>query len=227
LVWVNKFINAENISDRARTKIISKAKFPAESSIPGELMNLLPDNTRIMISNSMPVRDFDYFAPKSQKSITVYNNRGASGIDGITSTALGIAAAGKTPTVLITGDLAFYYDLNGILAASRYSIPLTVILINNNGGGIFEVLPVSDYGKTFREFFVTPHNLDFAAFVKAYKGSYINAKDPAGFRKAVKSAVSAKRFTVIEIKTDSVKSLAVRRKFWSVVNEMLKENKSL
>jgi len=225
--WTNKFIKAEEISDKVRDKIISKAKFPAESCIPEEVLNIIPDGTKIMMSNSMPVRDFDYFAPKIRKEITVFNNRGASGIDGITSTALGIASSGNSPTVLITGDLAFYYDLNGLLAAAKYSIPLVVILVNNNGGGIFEVLPISDYGKTFKEFFITPHNLNFAAFVKAYNGSYYNAKNEAGFRKALKSAITAKKLTVIEIKTNAVKSLAIRRKFWAAVNSTLEQDKSL
>ena len=97
----------------------------------------------------------------SEKKIIVYNNRGASGIDGITSTALGIAAANKKPTVLITGDLAFYYDLNGLLSAKNYNIPLVIVLINNNGGGIFEVLPISSYGEIFKKYFLVAHNLEF------------------------------------------------------------------
>ena len=120
----------------------------------------------------MPVRDFDYFASLNEKEIIIYNNRGASGIDGITSTALGIVAANPKPTVLITGDLAFYYDLNGLLSAKNYNLPLVIVLINNNGGGIFEILPISNYREIFNEYFRAAHNLEFKTFVKAFGGNY-------------------------------------------------------
>jgi 2-succinyl-5-enolpyruvyl-6-hydroxy-3-cyclohexene-1-carboxylate synthase len=225
--WVNKFVKADEIARSIKRKIIHKAKFPAESRIVEEIMSIIPGNTHLMISNSMPVRDFDYFASKTSTKVTIYNNRGASGIDGITSTALGIAAVNNQPTVLITGDLAFYYDLNGLLAASKYALPLVVVLINNNGGGIFEVLPVSDYGKIFKDYFIAPHNLDFSQFVKAYNGAYYAVKSWEHFRKSFKSAIDRKKFAVIEIKTDAVKSLALRKKFWASVDEYLGQHNPL
>ena len=169
----------------------------------------------------MPIRDFDYFASINSKNIALYNNRGASGIDGITSTALGIASGNPRPTVLISGDLAFYYDLNGLLAANKYSIPLVIVVINNNGGGIFEVLPISDYGKVFKEYFIAPHNLTFSHFVKAYKGNYFNISSWEHFRKSFKNALNKENFTVLEVKTDAAKSLNLRRKFWAEVDKNL------
>ena len=100
----------------------------------------------------MPVRDLDYFSPQTEKKITVHFNRGASGIDGILSTSLGIQKALNKPAVLVTGDLAFYYDITSLLTAEKYKIPLVVILINNNGGAIFGMLPVSSYGKKFKDY---------------------------------------------------------------------------
>ncbi len=220
--WINNFLNADKITQRVKSHVIENSKALNEARITSEILSLIPNDSQIMLSNSLPVRDFDSFAQNSEKQITVFNNRGASGIDGITSTALGIRAGNKRPTVLITGDLAFYYDLNGLLAAKKYSLPLIIILVNNNGGGIFEILPISNYGKIFREFFLTPHDLDFSHFVKAFGGNYKKVKSWSDFRTSFKNSFKQKKFTVIEIQTNAAKSLRLRKKFWEEVSKKLK-----
>ncbi len=219
--WLSKFKDAELLAAEQKAKIIGGAKFPTEGRIIEEIINEVPDNCMIMLSNSMPVRDFDYFASNNSKSLVIHNNRGASGIDGITSTALGIAEASKKPTLLITGDLAFYYDLNGLLGAKKYAIPLVIVLINNNGGGIFEILPISNYGKVFNDYFIAPHHLDFSHFVKAYGGNYSKIHSWPDFRNSLKKAFTKNNFSVLEIKTDAVESTKLRRKFWNSVSEKL------
>ncbi len=217
--WLKVFNTAEQKSFELKKKIIDQSQFPNEGRIINEIIQNVPNDCQIMISNSMPVRDFDYFADNVKKKIVVFNNRGASGIDGITSTALGIAAAGSKPTVLITGDLAFYYDLNGLLGAKKYSIPLVVVLINNNGGGIFEILPISNYGKVFEKYFIVQHDLDFKNFVDAYGGNYKLINDWKDFQNSFKSAFTKKNFSVLEIKTNAVESLKLRRQFWKAVKD--------
>ncbi len=219
--WLDDFLNADKKAKLIRKKTIEIAKFPDEARIVNELLQALPDNINLMLSNSMPVRDFDYFASRTSKKISIYNNRGASGIDGITSTALGILAASGKPTVLLTGDMAFYYDLNGLLAAKKYSLPLVIVLINNDGGGIFEVLPISDYGKVFKEYFIAAHNLNFAPFVKGYSGNYRLIKSWDDFSSSLKNAFRQKNFSVLEVKTDAEKSLMNRRLFWQKTSEAL------
>ena len=219
--WLNLFEEADKLSLAVKNKIIGKSGFPNECRIIEELVNLLPENSNLMISNSMPVRDFDYFAPVTQKNITVFSNRGASGIDGITSTALGLGASEKIPTILLIGDSAFYYDLNSLLAAMKYKIPLIIILINNNGGGIFEVLPVSKFGKVFKEYFIAPHDLDFSPFVKAFDGNYSLVKSWENFRSEFGKALKKKNFSVLEIKTDAQASLKLRQTYWNEVNKSL------
>lgn len=108
-----------------------------EGTVYVELQKLLPDRCNVFVGNSMPIRDVDTFFHNSDKNITVYANRGANGIDGVVSTALGVSAASHEKTILIIGDLSFYHDLNGLLAAKQNKLNLTVLLINNNGGGIF------------------------------------------------------------------------------------------
>ena len=120
-----------------------------------------------MIGNSLPIRDFDWFCDKTAVNVKTFYNRGASGIDGITSTALGISSIFK-PTILLTGDLSFLHDLNALITAKKISIPLIVIVINNNGGGIFNALPITSSKKVFTEYFITPHNLDIGKIVKSF-----------------------------------------------------------
>lgn len=219
--WLYEFKAADIKANNVRIKIIEHAKFPNEGRVIKELIDALPDDINLMLSNSMPVRDFDYFAPRTDKKISVFNNRGASGIDGITSTALGILADSGKPTLLLTGDMAFYYDLNGLLAAKKYSLPLVIVLVNNNGGGIFEVLPISDYGKVFKEYFIASHHLDFAPFVKGYGGNYKLIQSWEDFSSSIKKAFKQKKFTVLEIKTNAKKSLKNRRLYWAKTSEAL------
>ncbi len=221
--WLDFYLKLEEISLANRKKIIDKADFPFEGRIIGEITSLLPDNSMLMISNSMPVRDTDYFAVKLNKNICIYNNRGASGIDGITSTALGIQAHSQKPTVLITGDLAFYYDLNGLLTSLKYKIPLVVILINNNGGGIFQMLPISSYESVFNDYFITPHNLNFSSIVKAYGGSLTNITGWNHLEAEFRTALKQKKLTVLHIRTDSKQSADLRRKYWAKISRDLSE----
>ena len=132
-----------------------------EPAILLKILEAIPPDSNLMIGNSVPIRDLDFFSSALNKNIVVYQNRGASGIDGITSTALGICAQSKNPTYLVIGDLSFYYDINSLLIAKQYSLPLIIILINNNGGSIFRFLPIAKHKNVFEKFFLTPTNLSF------------------------------------------------------------------
>lgn len=222
--WQSFILNAENKSSKIRNDIINKTSFLNECRIIEEILEIVPNGSNIMLSNSMPIRDFDYFASIKNKLINVYNNRGASGIDGISSTAFGISAANNKPTVLLTGDLAFYYDLNSLLISQKIKRSLTIVLVNNNGGGIFEVLPISNYGKIFKDYFVVPHKLNFLKLVDAYGGNFYSVKNWQQFRKHFNQSTKKKTLTVIEIKTNAVQSLKLRRKYWNKVDISLKEN---
>lgn len=215
--WLNEFLTLDKSASRVKQKLIDNAVFPSESRILSELLAKIPENSNLMISNSLPIRDFDLSAPLMKEKIKVFHNRGASGIDGIISTALGIAKSSGKKTFLLTGDLAFFYDMNSLQIAQKYSIPLKIILINNNGGRIFEVLPISSYKKIFEEYFATPHNLDFKKFILAYEGNYHLAKSWNDFGKWLRQDSGAKTFSVLEIKTNPKKSLALRSKYFEQV----------
>jgi 2-succinyl-5-enolpyruvyl-6-hydroxy-3-cyclohexene-1-carboxylate synthase len=194
-----------------------------EGKIISELIEALPVKCNFMISNSLAIRDIDFFSGQTRKQIHAFSNRGASGIDGITSTALGIASASKEPTILLTGDLAFFHDMNGLHNSYKYKIPLTIILINNGGGGIFESLPISEYDEFFRDNFLTPLNLDFRKFVDGYNGSFLRINSWKELGIQLRRAVKSKRLMVLEIKTDAVKSKQYRQKYWLAAADKLNQ----
>jgi 2-succinyl-5-enolpyruvyl-6-hydroxy-3-cyclohexene-1-carboxylate synthase len=131
----------------------------------------LPPETPLFIANSMPVRDVEFFWKPNNLRIKPYFNRGANGIDGTLSTALGIAHHQQS-SVMLTGDLSLLHDTNGFLISNKFIGHLTIILINNNGGGIFEMLPIAKFNPPFEEFFATPQNIDFAQLCATYNVQY-------------------------------------------------------
>lgn len=217
-VWLNDFKSADNISEKIKNKIINNKKSFYEPTIIEQLVEIIPENSNLMISNSLPIRDFEYFSSSKNKKINIFHNRGASGIDGITSTALGIAKESDDSTILLTGDLAFYYDLNSLLIAKKYSIPIIIIVINNNGGAIFDALPISKEKEILKDYFITPHNLNFKNLVKGFEGNYIKIKTRNEFIYSIKKAFTKKTFSVIEIETNPHQSNKIREKYWNEVN---------
>ncbi|MDX2160998.1 MAG: 2-succinyl-5-enolpyruvyl-6-hydroxy-3-cyclohexene-1-carboxylic-acid synthase [bacterium] len=192
-----------------------------------DVIDLLPDNASVFISNSLPVRHLDQFARPNGKNLKVYCNRGASGIDGIISTALGAAAAEpERPLVLITGDLAFYHDMNGLLAIPRCGVRVTIVLINNDGGGIFYRLPIQQFDPPFTPLFLTPHGLNFEHAAKLYGLGYARTPERAAFRAAFTEALNAEDSTMIEVPTQVQQDDARRRAVIARCAELIKTNVS-
>ncbi len=138
-----------------------------EGKVAWLISQVLPPETSLFIANSMPVRDVEFFWKPNNFHVRSYFNRGANGIDGTLSTALGIAHR-QSSSVMLTGDLALLHDTNGFLIRNRFIGHLTIILINNNGGGIFEMLPIANFDPPFEEFFATPQDIDFAKLCHTY-----------------------------------------------------------
>ncbi|GAB4145829.1 MAG: 2-succinyl-5-enolpyruvyl-6-hydroxy-3-cyclohexene-1-carboxylic-acid synthase [Ignavibacteriales bacterium] len=182
-----------------------------------KLLEQIPLDSNIMISNSLPVRDFDFVANIS-KNIKVFSNRGASGIDGIISTAAGIFNATRKATYLVIGDLAFYYDLTSLFLLKKYKIPLKIILVNNNGGGIFELLPIADEKIDFQNYFKTPLDIDFEPIIKSFGGKYFYVENEKSFIKTLRTINKLSEFVVLEIKVNSTISKNLRQKFWNEIN---------
>ena len=208
--WQKDFEKADTLVEELKFRQLNKVGLKYEPKVISALLNSLPKNANLMIGNSLPVRDFEWFASKSDKNIKTFFNRGASGIDGVTSTALGIASVQK-PMILLTGDLSFLHDLNALISAKKTGIPLVVVLINNNGGGIFNALPIASNKKVFKDFFITPHNLNIGKIVKSFGLDHFLIK--GNLQVKLKEALKKKSLVVLEIKTDPLLSSNLRKKF--------------
>ncbi|MDS0298792.1 2-succinyl-5-enolpyruvyl-6-hydroxy-3-cyclohexene-1-carboxylic-acid synthase [Halogeometricum sp. S1BR25-6] len=196
-----------------------------EGRVLADVFELAPDPATIFVSNSMPVRDADRFAAPSTKSLTALGNRGASGIDGIVSTALGAGSATTDDLTLVTGDIAYYHDMNGLLAIGRSDVDATVVVVNNDGGGIFHMLPIEQFDPPFTSQFKTPHGLDFEPSADLYGLSFtrVEADDRAGFREAYETATTSEGSHVIEVTTDAEESHDVRKGIRERVLDELRE----
>lgn len=170
----------------------------------------LPEETPVFVASSMPVRDVEYFWPATGRRHRFFFNRGANGIDGTLSTAMGVAHGADKPAVLLTGDLALLHDANGFLLRAKLRGSLTIVLINNRGGGIFEHLPVAQF-EPFEEFFATPQDVDFAKLCAAHGVAHTLVRDWEHFTELV-ATLPASGVRVLEVKTDRKRDAAVRKR---------------
>ena len=206
--WRGRWIDAET----AHADVLTESDEFCEGRILSDVVDLAPDPSTLFVSNSMPVRDLDRFGAPTTASLTALGNRGASGIDGIVSTALGAGSATTDDLTLVTGDLAYYHDMNGLAALERCEVEATIVLINNDGGGIFHMLPIESYDPPFTSQFVTPHGLDFEPTGDLYGFSFarVAGGDREAFREAYAEATASEGSHVIEVGTDAETSHRVR-----------------
>ncbi|WP_416839663.1 2-succinyl-5-enolpyruvyl-6-hydroxy-3-cyclohexene-1-carboxylic-acid synthase [Haloferax sp. DFSO52] len=180
-----------------------------EGRLAADVAELAPEPSTLFVSNSMPVRELDRFGRPSTRARTVLGNRGASGIDGIVSSALGAGSASTEHLTLLTGDLAYYHDMNGLLALGRFGVDATIVLVNNDGGGIFHMLPIEEFEPPFTAQFKTPHGLDFAATEALYDLSF-SSVEMSEFRDVYADSIASDGTDVIEVRTDAESSHRVR-----------------
>ena len=184
----------------------------SEPLVAARLTEWLPPEATLFVASSMPIRDVELLAPAAELAPRIISNRGTNGIDGTVSSAFGAAVATEGPVVLLIGDVALAYDIGGLLAARRLHIPMTIVLLNNDGGGIFHFLPVAREGEAFEEHVATPHGLDFAHAAALYGCGYEQPEDAAGLKAAVAASVERRATTIIEVKTERQANLALHRR---------------
>jgi 2-succinyl-5-enolpyruvyl-6-hydroxy-3-cyclohexene-1-carboxylate synthase len=201
----------------AETDVVARGALPTadeeetpahEGAVWPRLAEALPEAT-VFVSNSMPVRDLDGFALPDERPWTVLGNRGASGIDGIVSTAFGVAATSEEPVVCVLGDLALFHDQNGLLWAREEDLCVVFVLVDNDGGGIFHGLPIAEHEPEFTRFFATPHGLDFS-HAAALHGIELRDVTPASLASEVADAARARRTTILRLSSERVRARARR-----------------
>jgi 2-succinyl-5-enolpyruvyl-6-hydroxy-3-cyclohexene-1-carboxylate synthase len=190
----------------------------SEPRVAAELVAALPPEATLFAASSMPIRDLETFAAARDGAPRILSNRGANGIDGTVAAALGAAAAPDAgPVVLHIGDVALAYDLGALLSARRLGLDLTIVLVNNDGGGIFHFLPVAGEADAFEEHVATPHGLDFAKAAELYGARHVLAPDPAALRDALGVSLERGGVTIVEVRTERDENVALHRRVWEAV----------
>ncbi|MCH8050462.1 MAG: 2-succinyl-5-enolpyruvyl-6-hydroxy-3-cyclohexene-1-carboxylic-acid synthase [Chloroflexi bacterium] len=199
--WVASWTDTNTRVRSALAARIEQERGLSEPGVFADLNEVLPAGGTLFAGNSMPIRDLDAMFPGGTRDMRFLANRGASGIDGVVSTALGVSAVSEGPLVLVIGDLSFYHDMNGLLAARRYGLSATIVLVNNDGGGIFSMLPQSS-DPHFEEVFATPTGLDFKHTADMYGLEYHCITSRQEFRDLVSRSFGSEGVTLLEVRTD-------------------------
>jgi 2-succinyl-5-enolpyruvyl-6-hydroxy-3-cyclohexene-1-carboxylate synthase len=208
--WLRGFLEADRRAARAIERHLLEDDVLLEARAVRELVAALPEDAALYVSNSMPVRDLDAFLPVSPRQLRVLCNRGANGIDGMVSSALGAAAARTHPVVLLTGDLALLHDCAALLAARRHSLPLAIVVLDNDGGGIFSFLPIAAHGDAvdFETHFRTPHGIDLEPLCRGMGADFTRVTSWEHLRAALKDALTAPGVSVLAIPVDRDRNVA-------------------
>ncbi len=237
--WLASWRSADELAAEAIAGVLAEAGL-SEPTVASELGVLLPGQATLFVASSMPVRDIETFWPAREDPPRVLCNRGANGIDGTVSSAFGVAAADDGPVVLLIGDVALAHDIGGLLAAGRLGLKLTIVLLDNDGGGIFDFLPLSqasmarapdphagdhdgdgdgDGESIYARHVSTPTGLDFAKAADLYGLAHERAEDVPAFRAALERALARDSSSIVEVRTARAENVRLHRHIWSAVSE--------
>jgi 2-succinyl-5-enolpyruvyl-6-hydroxy-3-cyclohexene-1-carboxylate synthase len=201
----------QSAQGRVRAALERTAGRLEEPLIAGAVCQALPEGANLVLSSSMPIRDVDAFAVPGRARVRVFSNRGLNGIDGVVSTAAGVAASTRRPTVLLIGDVAALHDLSGWLIARSAAAPLVVVVVNNDGGGIFNFLPVADRTPHFERFFGTPTGVDFSHVAALAKASLHRPGHLAELSGTLNVALERGGLHLVEVRTERKANVEAHR----------------
>ncbi|HUZ85491.1 MAG TPA: 2-succinyl-5-enolpyruvyl-6-hydroxy-3-cyclohexene-1-carboxylic-acid synthase [Candidatus Baltobacterales bacterium] len=194
-----------------------------EGHVVRALSARLPDPAQVFIGSSMPIRAAESFWPQAKPQQRFFANRGASGIDGLVSSGLGVATGrSHAPTVLLLGDLSLYHDMNGLWAMTRHGIPATLVVCDNDGGGVFNFLPQAEHQDVFEELFATPLGLDLSQVARLYGIVHSPVTDRSGLEPAIAEAIAAPTPTMVVVRFKREDSVNGHRVCWEAAASALK-----
>jgi 2-succinyl-5-enolpyruvyl-6-hydroxy-3-cyclohexene-1-carboxylate synthase len=217
--WLGGWRRGDELAATAITAAVGDEL--SEPRVALELGATLPADATLVVSASMPIRDVETFFAVRDDPPRVLSNRGANGIDGVVSTAFGVAAGSAGPVALLIGDVALAHDLGGLLAAHRTRLSLTIVLIDNGGGGIFDFLPVARERDAFEEHVATPTGLDPAQVAALFGLRHVQPRDVPAFRAALAAGLAHDGVTLIEVRGDRAANVRLHRRIARAVQEAL------
>jgi len=209
--FLNNLQDLNTAVDDVLRPALSNEKNLTEIQVARLISEHINKDHALFLASSLPIREMDMFACIDKASIPIGANRGASGIDGTLAAASGFAIGLKKPTTLLIGDLAFLYDLNSLSIVKNSTVPLTIVILNNNGGGIFSFLPIAKYPRVFEKYFGTPHDFDFLHVSRQFHCQYFNPKNKKTFIENYKQSMKSKSSSIIEITSNRTENVRQHR----------------
>jgi len=216
--WTGTWLSLDRLARRTLDDALDAEDALNEPRALRDLARALPDGAALLVGNSMPVRDLDAFGGGDGRRLLVLGNRGASGIDGVVSTALGACAVHDGPLALAVGDTSFYHDLNGLLAVRRHGLAPLVLLLHNDGGAIFHFLPQAGE-EEFEALFAMPHGLDFRPAAEMFGLAFHQPSDWPSFRRTVRDALCRREATIVQVRSDRRANADLHRRLWQAVSQ--------
>ncbi|MPZ72413.1 MAG: 2-succinyl-5-enolpyruvyl-6-hydroxy-3-cyclohexene-1-carboxylic-acid synthase [Nitriliruptorales bacterium] len=220
--WMASWRRADDAVAAAFDEVLAAQEQPSEPSTARDLAAALPEGAVLTVASSMPVRDLAMFM-RPRQALRVVGNRGASGIDGFVSTALGVAEAHEGPAFALAGDLSVLHDQNGFLPTPSGRPDLVIVVVNNDGGGIFSFLPQARFPRGYETLFGTPHGIDMAAFANLYGLRHRLVAAAADLPDAVLRASAAGGIHLVEVRTDRAANVALHRRLEDAAARALAE----
>ncbi len=223
--WLETWHAAERMARSALDDLLDGWETLFEGRIARDVVDTAPDGATLLVASSMPARDVEAFA-RPREGVRFLANRGVSGIDGFVSTALGVAAASPGPSVALLGDLCLLHDANGLLGVTRRDLDVTLVVLDNDGGGIFSFLPQAELPEHFELLFGTPHGVDLAALAAVHGVSADRVEKAGDLPAALEAAVAAGGVHLVIVPTDRSDNVARHRDAWAVVADALEVQRS-
>jgi 2-succinyl-5-enolpyruvyl-6-hydroxy-3-cyclohexene-1-carboxylate synthase len=201
--WADRWRRLDDAADVAIAAVLADHPEPTEPGTARTLLATLPAGAHLVVSSSMPVRDLEWYA-EPRPDVTVHANRGANGIDGVLSTAVGVALATYAPTACLIGDVAFLHDSNALLGLARRAVDLTVVVVDNDGGGIFSFLPQASTvaPERFELLYGTPHGVRVEALAAAHGLQAVTVASAAALAPAIRASVQTGGARLVVVRTD-------------------------
>jgi 2-succinyl-5-enolpyruvyl-6-hydroxy-3-cyclohexene-1-carboxylate synthase len=219
--WVSSWRDADAAARVALDGVVDAWDEPFEGRIARDACAAVPSGGRLVVASSMPVRDVESFAAP-RDGLTVHANRGVNGIDGFVSTTLGIAAAADDgATVALLGDLCFLHDSNGLLGAADRGVDVTLLVVDNGGGGIFSFLPQAALPEHFEALFGTPQAVDVADLARVHGVDVTEVGRAGELVPAVRGAIDAGGVRMVRVRTDRATNVLRHRDVWQSVADAI------
>lgn len=209
--WAEDWIGADRLASNTLRAVVEDFGFPSDPAVVLALADALPSESLLWVASSMPIRDVDAFFPSLDRPIRLLANRGANGIDGFVSTTLGSTSASDRPTFGLAGDLSLIHDLTALNTAVKLELPVTLVVLDNDGGGVFHFLPQAGHPE-FERLFATPHGLDLKKAADLFRLDYLEVTDPDVLRAAAGEIPDRPR--LVRVPTDREENVDLHEQAW-------------